>query len=542
MLTTFPIDFLRQIFEQTLYKEHLRDNSLFGGKDQVNILSFYEQLKNQDELDRFVETYRDLVNQQNRTGLILNGVLVSPENPTYTNLYSATIIPLTFTCSLRCQLSNRDQSIITINNLIEELKGRKVDIAQLHSVDENGFKFTKPFVVGTIGENDGAPELQNGDFVGDLVSLSDIQTKVDNLQDNGLIVDYLKDYYLYCKNDNLLKVIKLSFTSGTNVIRSVTYGTESYISGRYLYLSVTLNNVYNLDKLYPYSSASVTIVGDTTETLELDNGIIYSSSIVDDNGNKTKVLLQFDLGADISEIVTNYSTFSTDDEKVALCNKNAIEINDDGTNNDILFPPEHTSFDKYKCSLSFDAIRCDEPRNLNGEEYCELSFGGSATLVSNGVQLGNDLLKISITRLGIAAESYIDFTQQQDNVTYWLEPLEMPSGSNVNTEISQLMSNKFLTNTHSDALALTLQYTFIADFENELLKKLFKYARYGTQGITKNDISPNMIFGVNEIWCSWGEYENEQYKAKIVENIDIDNTESDTLTISVQFQLQGDNN
>ena len=82
---------------------------------------------------------------------------------------------------------------------------------------------------------------------------------------------------------------------------------------------------------------------------------------------------------------------------------------------------------------------------------------------------------------------------------------------------------------------------FIVDFNNEFLEQLFYYARYGTQGLTVNKISPNIIYKINEIWCSWGEYVNQEINAKIVENIDIENTESDTLTISVTFQLQGEN-
>ena len=158
------------------------------------------------------------------------------------------------------------------------------------------------------------------------------------------------------------------------------------------------------------------------------------------------------------------------------------------------------------------------------------------------MQLGNDLVKLSVKKLGILAKTPIDFTNDQNNPTWWLEPLEMPSGSNANTNPIQLMSNRFIANSHTDALALTLQYTFIYDKSVQLLKQLFMYARYGTQGLTKNDISPNMIFEIKEIWSSWGEFDDIPFKAKIVENVDIENTESDTLTLSLTMQLQGDNN
>ena len=438
MLKTFPIDFVRQILEQKLLEEHMTDVNLFGGKEQVAITSFYEQLKSQDEVDRFIETYRDLTEQQNRTGLILNGVLLSPENPTITNLYSSLIVPMTWTCSLRCTLENRDNAIITINNLIEKLKGRKVDVAQLNCVDENDRPYSTPFCVGTIGQNSGAPELKNGDYIGTLANANAAGERIAEYILKSVIFDSSKDYWFYCQHNNKLKVIYIDHT----------------------------NNTFSF-------------------------------------------------------------------------------IEDDGTYQDIIFPPEHTSFEKYKVSLSFDAIRCDEPRNLNEKEYCELSFGGSATLVNESVQLGNDLLKIGIVKLGFQAENWVSFEQDGNLPGYLLEPLEMPSGSNANTQINQLLSNKFLSNSHTDAVALTLQYTFIYDKSIPLLKQWFEYARYGIQPDGedvpyRNGITPNIIYEIIEWWCSWGDFDDKVVKAKIVENIDIQNTESDTLTLSLTMQIQGE--
>ena len=439
MLKIFPIDFIRQAFEQKLLEEHNKNQELFGGKDQVNIFSFYEQLKSQDEVDRFVENYRDLADQQNRSGLILNGVIVAPENPTITNLYSSLIIPMSFTCSMRCLVVNRDQAIWTINNLIDKLKGRKVDIAQLNCVDEEGKKYSVPFMVGTIGQNEYDPTLKDGDYIGTLSNANAASSRITEYTDKGVLFDNTKDHWFYCQHNNKLKVI---------------YYDHS-------------NNEYSF-------------------------------------------------------------------------------IEDDGTHNDIIFPPEHTSFEKYKVSFSFDAIRCDEPRNLNAEEYCELSFGGSATLVNASVQLGNDLLKVYIRKDGFQAETWVSFEENGVAPGNWLEPLEMPSGSNANTQLNQLVSNNFKSNSHTGALALTLQYTFIYDKSIELLKQWFEYARYGWQPDGevipfRDGITPNIIYGIFEIWSSWGELDINGVPAKIVENIDIENTESDTLTLSLTFQIQGEN-
>jgi hypothetical protein len=137
MIHGFVIDFVRQALEQTLLEQHKSNPDLFGGKDQVNIFSLYEQLAKGDDVDRYVENLREIADQQNKTDLILNGVLLAPTNPTITNLYSCTNIPMEWVCSLRCALANRDQALDTLNNLIEELKGSKVDIAELKCVSEN---------------------------------------------------------------------------------------------------------------------------------------------------------------------------------------------------------------------------------------------------------------------------------------------------------------------------------------------------------------------------------------------------------------------
>lgn len=538
MLKTFPIDFIRQAFEQKLLQEHIKNTHLYGGKNQVNIFSFYEQLKSQEQVDRYVETWRDLSDQQNRAGLLLNGVLISPENPTITNLYSSTIIPMTWTCSLRCRLEDRDNGIITINNLIKELKGRKVDIAQLNCVDDYGKEYCEPFMVGTIGQGDGEPTLKNGDYIGNASSSYDISTLIHNLIDNNVVVEYDNVEYLYCNRTvtNQIKVIYINQLEFSDI----SYDYESvYIEGdRRIFITGTYSG-----KLYrediKTNTAKLIIQG--TEDVEMNITMSIDDFGYNEQTNQTTIKLGVRLGRDIDEYVDNYSGFYLEDVTTFIYIYDFVE--DDGTYSDVIFPPQHQGFEKYKVSFSFDAIRCDEPRNLNEKEYCELSFGGSATLVNESVKLGNDLLKISVHKNKIVADSNIDLSSSD---TYYLEPLEMPSGSNANTQLNQLMSNKFVANTHTDSLSLTLQYSFIATYDILILKQWFDYARYGIQDTTSatiNDrISPNIIYDTNEYWCSWGNFENKQILTKIVNDIGIENTESDTLTISVTFQIQGENN
>lgn len=536
MLKTFPIDFVRQILEQKLLEEHIIDVNLFGGKEQVAITSFYEQLKSQDEVDRFIETYRDLTEQQNRTGLILNGVLLSPENPTITNLYSSLIVPMAWTCSLRCTLENRDNAIITINNLIEKLKGRKVDVAQLNCIDENGKPYSTPFCVGTLGQNSGETKLKNGDFIGSVVASSTVVDKLLTYFD-AFELSNNDTNYVYCENENKIKVVDINkgqqFVESEKTILNYHSDSRDYI----VYVMVKLKGSFqydsNLAPLYNANTGSVELLFDdeTTRVVPCDVEITKYELVSGYPEITVKLTLK--------ERVKDDDLDSVYDANCELYYKAYNFIEDDGSYENVVFPPEHTDFEKYKVSLSFDAIRCDEPRNLNEKEYCEISFSGSATLVSNGVQLGNDLLKIAVTKLGYQAENYVSFSNA---TTYLLEPLELPSGNNANTQINQLLANNFVSNTHTDAIALTLQYTFIYDKNVDLLKQWFNYARYGTRGLSASDITPNLEYRVVEYWCSWGDFESKEIKTKIIENIDIENTESDALTLSLTMQIQGENN
>ena len=443
MINTFPIDFVRQLLEQTLLEEHIKNPHMFGGPNQVNLFSFYEQLQRDDEVNRYVEIYRDLVDQQNRTGLIMNGTIVAPENPTITNINNATIIPMTFTCMFRVKLKDRDSALKTISNLIQVLKGRKHDIAEF----DNG----QLFKVGTIANNvNGNPYIKNGDFIGEFVRVSqpiNINSKIEE------------------------RLTQLNTNYG------ITFENNTY--PKYLYFCYRLQaNPKGYLKV-----AKKSAIDGTWEQVE--------------------------------------NTFT----------------------DDFIYPPQNEYFNKYQLSVSFDSIRCDEPRTLNAEDYCEISFGGSATLCDYNILMGNEITKVGIARYKIVAKTPISITEN----LHWLEPLELPSGNSADTQINQLISNKFVNNTHTDSLTLSLQYSFVLDKNNSLLSQWYKYARYGQQadGISVSyldGISPNMIYKIVEMSCCWGVVDYNTIYAKIIESIDIENTESDVMSITIPFQIQGENN
>ena len=532
------IDYVRQVIEQTLEQEHSKyPTKYFGGKNQVNLMSFYEQLQEEYEVNRFTEVYRDLVNEQNRSGLIMNGTIVAPENPQIMNINSATIIPLTFTTSFRVALKDRDEAIKTITHMMDILRGRKRDIAEF----DNG----SLFMVGTIA-NDvlGTPTVKSGDYIGNFISGQingqDMEELANSLAQKGITMDLNVDDYVYWSYNNKLyavirtyKYIQIdeakvsSFTYEQSGNKVTVDGVVSFSSYSNNYTSIPS---YVYDGFYAYvlfsdgthTHLKKVKVNVSQENVSLSQGIIsgtgYFAEVFNDNA-----LTWSSLNVEMDEIPDGYEM---------------VENNE--TYPFVELPPQHTSFTKNKVSISFDSIRIDEPKTLNAEEYCTISFGGSATVVSENVALGNDLTKLGIKKYKVKAQTDVSITDSY----HWLEPLEMPSGLGISGEISQLASHNFIQNKHNDGINPTFNYSFVLTKDEPLIYQWWKYARYGTLGTYNaqtpyNDgVTPNMLYSIEEIWSSWGQVEVFSFYAKTTENVDIENTESDALSIKLTFELQ----
>ena len=411
MIKGFPIDFVRATFEQTLLEQHLKNINFYGGRNQVRIFSLYEQLLKGEDVDRYKENFEDLATQQNRSGLILNGVVTAPTNPTITNLYSCTIIPLEYVCSLRCNIENRDQSLETVNNLIEELKGSKVDIAELKCVDENGNFAYVPFIVGTIGHNEGAPKLKDGDYIGDVSNATEIIDKVYDLTSKHIDNNNGADW-LYCGHNGKIKVAEK--VAGHPFMVETYILSYSVVDGKVI-ANIDLktdNTDYTTIPLYEEKGirGSLTLYGSNEQEADVScETKVNSVEIIDGQAIfHLTCTCDNELGENFEEV-----TYATID----LCEGEYSFIVDDGTKPYIVFPPEHSSFTKYKMSLSFEALRCDEPANLEDGEYVRISFGGSATIQDASIRFGNDLVKTAISKYGVMAETPITFTNP---TLYWV--------------------------------------------------------------------------------------------------------------------------
>lgn len=434
-MKAYPIDFVRQILEQTLLEQSIDHEQYIGGSDQVSIKSFYEQVQTQEQVDRFVETFRDLTDQANRTGLIANGIVSLTENPTITNVRTSLVIPMNWNCMIRCTLEDRDIVVDSINNMISKLKGRKVDIAE--------FSDGELFKVETVGSTGtGAPKLLVRSYIGEIDTDNNVSDQVQLK-----LTDYLSKGIGY---------------SGSPT-KKYFYAQDEY-------------------------GKMMTIIYDTSE-------------------GKYKVATQD------SELPSAYT-------------------------NDMIWCPTGKTFERYKVSMSFDSIRVDEPKTLNGKEFMYISFGGSATLTNLSTKLGNDLQVVKFTKTKVITSSG-DISLSS---SYYLDPLELPNANDISSTINHIASNGFVPNTHANTITPSVQYTFLIDEDEGLLKQLFEYSRYGIVSPSNNGISPNMIFTIDEYWCSWGYVDKYTFSAKITNSVAVENTESDVMTIQLSLEIQGANN
>ncbi len=414
---TFQLDFIRAIVD---YKLSFNDNETYFSNNELKNFSFYEHITTDTAANRYVQTIQDLTKQLNRTQYNGLGVFSINQTPSITNLYDAFISPFEFTYVIRCQLKDRDKMVDTLYHLIDELKGRKVDVAQL----DTGVLFP----VGTITN-----EVKVGDFVGEITLSVSIANLLTALYNKGITIPtWENEDYLYAEENG--KLVRFYYNNGVWV-KDTTYFIEEL---------------------------------------------------------------------------------------------------------------SHSSFTKYKVSLSFNDITVNTPYSLDAEEYVSFELGGSATLVNGSVQLGNDLVRVFIKKNKIITGDNQEFAFT--NVYQEIEPLEIPSNSNANSLPNQLRSNFFQVNSHTDSLAYTLQYTFVCDFSIDIIKQWFLYARYhicnlsDTNQLTQNSMTPNIIYDIKEIWSSWGQVDVRHVLGKLNEDIAIENTEADILTLSLSFQLQGENN
>jgi hypothetical protein len=124
-MAIYDIDLLRQLFV-----DKLNDNTIF-------LASFYEQIQDEQQIERYVETIKELLALQNREKSESNykamGIVAQSGNAEIINIKQNYISPLEYQAMFDIELSDRDYVLGKLKTLINVLRGRKFDVIALES-------------------------------------------------------------------------------------------------------------------------------------------------------------------------------------------------------------------------------------------------------------------------------------------------------------------------------------------------------------------------------------------------------------------------
>ena len=122
-MAIYDIDLLRALFV-----DKLNDNTIF-------LASFYEQIQDDEQINRYVDTIKELLALQNREKSESNykamGIIAQSGNAEIINIKQNYISPLEYQARFDIELNDRDYVLGKLKNLINDLRGRKFDLIQL---------------------------------------------------------------------------------------------------------------------------------------------------------------------------------------------------------------------------------------------------------------------------------------------------------------------------------------------------------------------------------------------------------------------------
>lgn len=446
MIKTFQIEFVKQALIDFL--SHNASDDLYNDED-IKLVSFFEHLQSDEEVNRYVETYKELTEQQNKEHLTGIGIIAVTDSPDITNIKDSFITPFAWGCTVRVSLDDREKMVNTFYDLYGKMKGRTFDIAQYKVIDMFSVEMPRLKLMPTVGRDydrvTKRPIIQANDYIGNC------EVQQIEVVGSGELVD----------------------EPFTNSVARRMAELEDKLQ----------NNLVNEDYFY-----------------------------CEYKGTLRKVQLVIFNGHAIYYSRENYGTF-----------------------------------EKYSLDLSFEDIGCQSPYTLDTKEYCHITFGGKATLVSGNVVLGNQMCLFAMREHHIDNEAQTSYIQEIGGVDTDLSPLEYidpaeTSGTLATSQItSQLRSSLFMSKTHTDTISPTLQYSFVVDRNKHQVMKLYDYAKWGKRvaSVHYNYACVNTVYELHEIYSSWGEYREEVIFAKLTENIPVEVSEADIVSITCNFTIQG---
>jgi hypothetical protein len=305
MATLYDIDLLR-----ALLVNRINDESVF-------LASFYEQIKGEEAIARYVDELKELIALQNQEKSKSNykalGIVSQSGNANIVNIKQNYILPFDFQVRFDIELIDRDYVLDKIKSMILASKGRRYELIMLDSgeiiipnepqIDTINNKLT----IGSAGlsffQQTGTydPRTSTTDWI------NDIDTKYQ------LTTNYSANFYFIYQGNLYTRTI--SKISGPS---PVSYGTAvdlGLVSNRYK-LSLSFNTIQSqepyitngLDRVFLFFGGSVTIAD---ENVSLGNDIVRFTIQEGKNTGTTYTIDPTEIPASLAVTDDSYQTWNT---------------------------------------------------------------------------------------------------------------------------------------------------------------------------------------------------------------------------------------
>ena len=333
-MAIYDIDLLRALFV-----DKLNDNTIF-------LASFYEQIQDEQQIERYVETIKELLALQNREKSESNykamGIIAQSGNAEIINIKQNYISPLEYQARFDIELSDRDYVLGKLKTLINDLRGRKFDIIQLSN------NTTIIPVIPSVSPSTGLIALQNNILITPTagVSPNDAGTKTAII--NDIIAKYSftngVTYTIYQINNpagNAFQLLQRTFVRSVGLVSTLSDATViGTISERYK-LSLSFDGIQSqepyinngVDRVFLFFGGSATVV---EHKVSLGNDIILNTIQVGDNEGTIYTVEPTEIPASLSVSDDTFQTYAngyrTQDRNLAIGNKMAYSFIYDNTN------------------------------------------------------------------------------------------------------------------------------------------------------------------------------------------------------------------
>jgi hypothetical protein len=464
-MAIYDIDLLRALFV-----DKLNDNTIF-------LASFYEQIQDDQQIERYVETIKELLALQNREKSESNykamGIIAQSGNAEIINIKQNYISPLEYQARFDIELSDRDYVLGKLKTLINDLRGRKFDLA-LRSTGQ----------VVVFQEPTGYNDLH-------MLPIITSNMYIPYTGSNPITgVNAVSNFITHLKTRVVLTKAKVNFPQTIYFTFNDTFYSTVYQYNQWVIASSDIN-AYNAT-----NEKVEATVSNFSNTLEM---ILTTNNFLEANNRTNRGVLRIFSVADNS---FQYRQISLGTE----IRSEPFVLGETPT--------------LYKLSLSFDGIQSQEPYINNGVDRVFLFFGGSATVVESKVSLGNDIV-LNTIQVG-----------KNEGTIFTVEPTEIPASLSVSDDTFQTYTNGYRTQDRNLAIGNKMAYSFVYDNTNALYNDLYTYSRFGTNASTY----AQQIFTIKEYRYSFGVVNINTFFAKLGD-VATSNTNGDVMTLSVNLKV-----